>query len=298
MKRAREPRFSPVCPTTSRSTSRPARRPSAARPPSASGARDAGREHVRRPRRPRGHERVAQRAAAAGGGLRRQPPPARRARRRQRAARYRRGARTSTPASACTASSTPSTAASTSSPTSSRSTPTASIRASTSPTSRRSSSWPCTRPAGWQVVANTPAVKQPADGEAGEWAFAPTPLLPTYITAVVAGPYHVERSLAPRRRPRRLLPAVARRAPRRGRDRRDHRPGPRLLRAACSTASTRSRSTTRCSCPSSTRARWRTRRASPSSRPTCSAPRSPTRNASGGPRRSCTSWRTCGSATS
>jgi aminopeptidase N len=48
-------------------------------------------------------------------------------------------------------------------------------------------------PAGWSVVANTPAVKQPAEGEAGEWAFAPTPLLPTYVTAVVAGPYHVER---------------------------------------------------------------------------------------------------------
>jgi aminopeptidase N len=49
-------------------------------------------------------------------------------------------------------------------------------------------------PAGWQVVANTPAVQQPVEGEAGDWAFAPTPLLPTYITAVVAGPYHVERS--------------------------------------------------------------------------------------------------------
>ncbi len=48
-------------------------------------------------------------------------------------------------------------------------------------------------PAGWVVVANTPAVKQPAEGEAGEWTFAPTQLLPTYITAVVAGPYHVER---------------------------------------------------------------------------------------------------------
>jgi aminopeptidase N len=49
-------------------------------------------------------------------------------------------------------------------------------------------------PAGWVVVANTPAVKQPVEGEAGEWTFAPTPLLPTYITAVVAGPYHVEHS--------------------------------------------------------------------------------------------------------
>ena len=48
-------------------------------------------------------------------------------------------------------------------------------------------------PAGWLVVANTPAVKQPVVDEAGEWTFAPTPLLPTYITAVVAGPYHVER---------------------------------------------------------------------------------------------------------
>ena len=49
-------------------------------------------------------------------------------------------------------------------------------------------------PAGWQVVANTPVVKQPAENEAGTWVFAPTPPLPTYITAVVAGPYHCERS--------------------------------------------------------------------------------------------------------
>ena len=61
---------------------------------------------------------------------------------------------------------------------------------------------------------------------------------------------------------------------------------------------TRSRSTTRCSCPSSTPARWRTPGASPSSSPTCSARRSPMPSVSDGPRRSSTSSRTCGSATS
>jgi aminopeptidase N len=49
-------------------------------------------------------------------------------------------------------------------------------------------------PAGWSVIANTPVVKQPSDGEAGEWVFAPTPVLPTYVTAVCAGPYHGERA--------------------------------------------------------------------------------------------------------
>jgi aminopeptidase N len=48
-------------------------------------------------------------------------------------------------------------------------------------------------PAGWTVVSNAPATSTPAGGEqpaGGRWTFAPTPPIPTYITAVVAGPYH------------------------------------------------------------------------------------------------------------
>ena len=54
-----------------------------------------------------------------------------------------------------------------------------------------------TAPAGWQVVSNMPPDVAP-DGAAsdgpGRWHFPPTPKLPTYITAVAAGPYHVVRS--------------------------------------------------------------------------------------------------------
>jgi aminopeptidase N len=44
-------------------------------------------------------------------------------------------------------------------------------------------------PAGWVVVSNEPSTEEPADGEAGRWAFAPTPLMSTYLAAVVAGGY-------------------------------------------------------------------------------------------------------------
>ena len=65
-----------------------------------------------------------------------------------------------------------------------------------------------TAPADWQVVSNmAPESTRPAsiapdgsgldgsvpDGRALRWNFPPTPVLPTYITAVVAGPYHVVR---------------------------------------------------------------------------------------------------------
>ncbi|HEX2027850.1 MAG TPA: hypothetical protein VHF25_07595, partial [Nitriliruptorales bacterium] len=46
-------------------------------------------------------------------------------------------------------------------------------------------------PADWQVVSNTPAVG--ASGE-GRWRFGPTPPLPSYLVAVVAGPYRVWRA--------------------------------------------------------------------------------------------------------
>jgi len=52
-----------------------------------------------------------------------------------------------------------------------------------------------TAPADWQVVSNmAPDSTVPApDGQALRWQFPPTPVLPTYITAVAAGPYHVVR---------------------------------------------------------------------------------------------------------
>ncbi|MGA5702261.1 aminopeptidase N [Peterkaempfera bronchialis] len=52
-----------------------------------------------------------------------------------------------------------------------------------------------TAPAHWDVFSNSPAEGDPVDdGEAlRTWRFAPTLPISTYITAVVAGPYHVER---------------------------------------------------------------------------------------------------------
>ncbi|WP_088282220.1 aminopeptidase N [Kineosporia sp. A_224] len=51
-----------------------------------------------------------------------------------------------------------------------------------------------TAPSHWQVVSNspTPAPQDLGDGRA-TWAFAATPRLSTYVTALVAGPYHAER---------------------------------------------------------------------------------------------------------
>jgi aminopeptidase N len=55
-----------------------------------------------------------------------------------------------------------------------------------------------TAPADWQVVSNmAPESTIPdgsvPDGGALRWRFPPTPVMPTYITAVAAGPYHVVR---------------------------------------------------------------------------------------------------------
>jgi aminopeptidase N len=47
-----------------------------------------------------------------------------------------------------------------------------------------------TAPSGWEVISNGAVTERPEDGAAGRWAFAETPPIPTYITAVVAGPYH------------------------------------------------------------------------------------------------------------
>ncbi|HSK26357.1 MAG TPA: aminopeptidase N [Jiangellales bacterium] len=49
-------------------------------------------------------------------------------------------------------------------------------------------------PEAWQVVSNSPTPEpEPAGDGAARWAFAPTPRLSTYVTALVVGPYHVVR---------------------------------------------------------------------------------------------------------
>ncbi len=50
-----------------------------------------------------------------------------------------------------------------------------------------------TAPADWQVVSNMASESTVPDGEALRWHFPATPVMPTYITAVAAGPYHVVR---------------------------------------------------------------------------------------------------------
>ncbi|WP_405013317.1 aminopeptidase N [Kitasatospora sp. NBC_01539] len=50
-----------------------------------------------------------------------------------------------------------------------------------------------TAPAAWDVYANAVHEEITADGAARTWRFAPTKPISTYLTAVVAGPYHVAR---------------------------------------------------------------------------------------------------------
>ena len=51
-----------------------------------------------------------------------------------------------------------------------------------------------TAPDHWEVTSNSPTpVPQPVGPGAARWDFEPTPRIPTYITALVAGPYHVVR---------------------------------------------------------------------------------------------------------
>jgi aminopeptidase N len=48
-----------------------------------------------------------------------------------------------------------------------------------------------TAPAHWSVVSNSPSPEPTNHGDGtATWAFAPTPRISTYITALVAGPYH------------------------------------------------------------------------------------------------------------
>jgi aminopeptidase N len=49
---------------------------------------------------------------------------------------------------------------------------------------------------GWHVISNTAAetVVQAPGTQLARWVFPPTPILPSYVTAIVAGPYHAVRS--------------------------------------------------------------------------------------------------------
>jgi len=61
------------------------------------------------------------------------------------------------------------------------------------PDLKASFTWTVTAPSGWQVVSNvpSPAPRQlPAAPGHSVWAFDPSPPLSTYVTALVAGPYH------------------------------------------------------------------------------------------------------------
>ncbi|VXB55686.1 aminopeptidase N [Frigoribacterium sp. 9N] len=51
-----------------------------------------------------------------------------------------------------------------------------------------------TAPTRWQVVSNQPTPEPVVDGETGTWTFSPTPVLSSYVTAIIAGPYDVVRS--------------------------------------------------------------------------------------------------------
>lgn len=52
-----------------------------------------------------------------------------------------------------------------------------------------------TAPAEWKVVSNQPTPEpSPAGGGAATWAFGPTPVMSSYITALIAGPYAEVRS--------------------------------------------------------------------------------------------------------
>ena len=205
---------------------------------------------------------------------------------------------TPTPARACTASTTPRTGRSTSTRSSSRPTPSGCSPASTSPTSRPRSRCTSTAPFDWQVVSNTGGRDDRGRPGGSQLVhFEPTKRISTYLVALIAGPYakvtdshegiplglycraslaqHLDADelfrghqaglrLLPRglRLPvpvRQVRPAVRPRVQRRGHGerRRGHLPGGLRLPVEGE----------------------------------------PGRGTSGAPRRSCTSWRTCGSAT-
>ena len=45
-------------------------------------------------------------------------------------------------------------------------------------------------PRDWVVISNGAVAEQPPPGEPGTWRFVETPVMSTYITALIAGPYH------------------------------------------------------------------------------------------------------------
>src|SRR5690625_7036699 len=52
-------------------------------------------------------------------------------------------------------------------------------------------SFTVTAPAHWQVVSNSATPEPvPTGAQVATWTFATTPVLPCYVTALVAGPYH------------------------------------------------------------------------------------------------------------
>ncbi|MEP7055179.1 MAG: aminopeptidase N [Actinomycetota bacterium] len=48
-------------------------------------------------------------------------------------------------------------------------------------------------PPHWEVVSNMAATSEPAGGDSRHWEYATSPRMSTYISAIVAGPYHVVR---------------------------------------------------------------------------------------------------------
>jgi aminopeptidase N len=50
-----------------------------------------------------------------------------------------------------------------------------------------------TAPAEWQVISNSPTPEPTVDGDKATWTFAPTQVISSYITALIAGPYAVVR---------------------------------------------------------------------------------------------------------
>ena len=50
-------------------------------------------------------------------------------------------------------------------------------------------SFTVTAPSAWAVVSNSPTPTPVVQGESATWKFAPTPILSSYVTALIAGPY-------------------------------------------------------------------------------------------------------------
>jgi aminopeptidase N len=46
-----------------------------------------------------------------------------------------------------------------------------------------------TAPSAWEVISNSPTPEPVIDGDSATWAFAPSPVISSYITALIAGPY-------------------------------------------------------------------------------------------------------------